>query len=162
MKCIFKPLLGKRRYNELQLYAAGKDRINRKSRKRLTKQFYALSCITVLASMIIFPLLLGCYVKVFQDKIIVNRPWKLSEKTYDFNDVAELRQVKSVFEKNKIYKRTFHEIAFKDGYTLSFYRGWLSKSFEEQAEILKLISGKSNLKIQIIDPVADYCIGKGK
>ncbi|MFA6176865.1 MAG: hypothetical protein WC765_09845, partial [Phycisphaerae bacterium] len=89
-------------------------------------------------------------------------PLKFSEETYDFNDVAELRQVRSILKKNRIYKRDFHVVTFKNGHMFSFDKNLLNKGFEEQAEILKFISGKSNLKIQIIDPAADYCIGKGK
>ncbi|MFA6176866.1 MAG: hypothetical protein WC765_09850, partial [Phycisphaerae bacterium] len=55
MKCIFKPLLGKRRYNELQLYIARKYKVKGRSRKQWTKRFYIKSAVTVLASMIIFP-----------------------------------------------------------------------------------------------------------
>jgi hypothetical protein len=155
VRYIFKPLLGKRRYNELEVYVAGKNRITRKGRKRWTMLFYILSVIVIFVSVIVFSLLYGWRIEIFQDKIVVNQFRKLSEKTYDFNDVAELRQVRSVLDKNRIYKRDFHEIVFKDNYTLSFDRDWLNKDFEEQAEILKFISGKQKLKIKIIDPAAE-------
>jgi hypothetical protein len=139
--------LGPVQYSEFELYGILKEGPDTK------KLLLFLALMVVAVECVMLPLSFDWYVRITNDQIMVSRFWDLGETAYSFQDVAEVRLVKSQKTRlGEITRRTYHEIAFSDGYTLSFDKSWHNLNRKEEFEVVDFIARRSNKQVKLEDP----------
>lgn len=144
---VLKRLLGPERYAEFNLYGKLKEGTDGK------RLLLALALMLIGANCVTLPLSFDWYFRITDDQILVSRFWGFGEMAYSFQDVAEVRFVKSQKnERGAIRWRKYHEIAFTDGHILSFDKGWHNLSRKEEAEIAEFVAQESQKHVKLVDP----------
>ncbi len=147
MILLCKRWLGPKQYSEFELYGILKEGTD-------TKKLLLFLALMVLAvECVMLPLSFDWYMRITNDQIMMSRFWNFGETAYSFQDVAEVRSVKSQrSERGEITWRKYHEIAFNDGYTLSFDKSWHNLNRKEEFEVVDFVARRANKQIKLEDP----------
>ncbi len=145
---IFESLLKGQKHKEYELYV--------KLKRKKTwgkKSLWGIVIWVIVVGCIVLPFLFDYYIGVRSNEIIVNEFFGFTKKIYPYDEVAEIKLIKSQKRKNGgISRKESHEIIFNDGYVLSFEGDNYNLSKDKESEIINFIAQKSGKGIQIIDP----------
>ena len=140
-------LLGPERYAQYIEY--GNQKLGVNSWKLLRHMAYVIVPLCVIFT----ALTLDSYVRITESKIGINPFFGIGEKEYSFEDVRNLKLVKSFKAPNgNIVYRPYFVISFADGTEFNFHKTLFDTNIKEQERIAVFISHKSNRTIQVDDP----------
>lgn len=147
MHFLYLRLLGPERYEEYIHYG------NQKIGFNALKLFRAMAWVMVPLCIIFTFLSLDSYVRVTESGIGVNSFFGVGERGYSFDEIEQIKLVKSFKAPNgNIVRRPYFIFAFTDGDEINFHRTIHELSLKEQEEIARYLSSRSGRGIIVNDP----------
>jgi len=147
MHFLYLRLLGPERYEEYTHFTNQKVGIDS------WKLLRAMAWVMVPLCIIFTFLSLDSYVRVTENGIGVNSFFGVGERGYSFDEIEQIKLVKS-FEapSGDIVRRPYFIFAFSDGDEINFHRTIHELSLKEQDEITRYLSSRSGRRIVVDDP----------